>query len=120
MATVAFAAPILPGKLETWRKFSQEINGARRADFEDQQRRMGMTRQMVWLQQTPMGDFAVVMQEGGEVEQVMPRLGASDNPFDVRFRQQVLDIHGLDFKQPPPRPAAGADHRVRHLTHKPR
>lgn len=45
MAVIAFAAPILPGKLEAWMRFTQEMLGARRQDYEASRRRLGITRE---------------------------------------------------------------------------
>lgn len=104
MASVAFAAPILPGKLEAWNQFNDEINGARRKEFELQQKRIGITRQRVWLQHTPDGDMAIVVQEGEEPQRAMEALGASENEFDVWFKAQILDLHGLDLSKPLPGP----------------
>ena len=104
MASVAFAAPILPGKLEAWKQFNNELNGLRRKEFEDQQKRVGITRQRVWLQHTPDGDMALIIQEGEEPQKAMEVLGASENEFDIWFKAQVKDIHGLDLSQPLPGP----------------
>ena len=78
MASVAFVAPILPGKLEAWQEFNKEINGASRKEFELQQRRIGITRQRVWLQHTSEGDMAIVVQEGDEPHRAMEVLGKSE------------------------------------------
>jgi hypothetical protein len=104
MASVAFAAPILPGKLEAWKQFNDEINGARRKDFETQQHRIGISRQRVWLQHTPEGDMAIIVQEGEDPQRAMEALGKSENEFDVWFKAQLKDIHGLDLSQPLPGP----------------
>ena len=104
MASVAFAVPILPGKLEAWKQFNYEINGPRRKEFEDQQKRVGISRQRVWLQQTPGGDMALVVQEGEEPQRAMEALAAPTDAFDVWFREQIKDIHGLDLSQPLPGP----------------
>lgn len=104
MASVAFAAPILPGKLEAWKRFNDELNGPQRKEFEDQQKRIGIARQRVWLQHTPAGDMVLVVQEGEDPQKAMEILGASDNAFDVWFKEQVKDVHGLDLSQPTPGP----------------
>ena len=104
MASVAFAAPILPGKLEAWKQFNNEINGPRRKEFEDQQKRIGIARQRVWLQHTPEGDMVLVVQEGEDPQKAMGIIGASDDAFDVWFKDQLKDVHGLDLSQPLPGP----------------
>lgn len=104
MATIAFAAPILPGKLEAWRRFNQETLGSRRSEYEASRRQFGITRESAWLQQTPQGHMAIVYLETTEPEQMFQAMATSADPFDVWFRQQVLDIHGLDLTQPPDGP----------------
>jgi hypothetical protein len=53
----------------------------------------------VWLAQTPQGDMAVVYLEAEDPEQVISHLAVSDLPFDRWFRQQLLELHGLDLTQ---------------------
>ncbi len=104
MGEVAFAAPILPGKLDTWKQFNAEIDGARHDEYVASRKRHGITRERVWRQETPMGDFAVVHVQGPGAENMMPQMGASTDPFDIWFRDSVKDIHGIDMTQPPPGP----------------
>jgi hypothetical protein len=42
MPTLRLVLPILPGKVEAWRHFCQELQGARRADYEASRRRRGV------------------------------------------------------------------------------
>ena len=112
MGEVAFAAPILPGKMDVWREFNKELVGARKADHEASQKRHGVTRQRLWLQQTPMGELAVVHVQGPGAESMMPSLGGSDDAFDVWFRGKVMEIHGIDMTQPPPRPPPELVHQT--------
>lgn len=104
MAKIAFASPILPGKLEAWRRFNQESLGSRLAGHQASRRRLGITRELAWLQQTPEGDMAIVYLEVEDPERAFQELGVSADPYDVWFRQQVLEIHGLDLAQPPDGP----------------
>jgi hypothetical protein len=45
-----------------------------------------------------------VLHEGPGSDDLMPKLAASQNEFDVSFEQSLLGIHGLDVTQPPPGP----------------
>src|SRR4029453_4526264 len=47
----AFAVPIKPGKEETWKSWAAEISGARKAEFDDMNERMGLSTHAAWLQQ---------------------------------------------------------------------
>ena len=58
MQSIAFAAPLLPGKTEAdLEALASVSSGARRADHEASRRRAGITREASWLQRTPDGDF---------------------------------------------------------------
>ena len=99
MASQGFVAPIPPGKTAAWKAFRDQLNGPRRKDFEAQQKRLGLTRHAAWLQQTPMGDLVVLYFEGKDPGQLMSKIASSKDAFDMWFKQQVKDIHGLDFSQ---------------------
>lgn len=108
MAVLNFSAPILPGKFGQWNAFHDQFvpGGARRAEFEAQMQRYGITRQCVSLQRTPNGDFVNVFFEGDNPAALMAGLGSSDNEFDQWFAQQVKEVHGMDPANPPPGPIA--------------
>ena len=111
MGTVAFAAPLLPGKTDAWRQWTDEMKGPRSGDFADFNARHGLTRHAAWLQPTPMGDLVAVVLEGPGAEGMMGNVGSSDNEFDVWFRDNVAALHGIDFSNPPPLPEAIIDAR---------
>ena len=100
VASLAFVVQVLPGKLDDWKEFHNQLDGLRRWDFEDQQRRLGLERHRVWLQDTPEGPVALVVHEGEEPERAHAILASSSHPFDVWFREQVMELHGVDLSQP--------------------
>jgi Family of unknown function (DUF6176) len=104
MASLASAFPILPGKTEQWKHFSQEMVGPRHSEYEASRKRLGISREAAYLQQTPQGDMAVVYFEVQDIASVFEGFGRSQEPFDVWFREQVKEIHGLDFSAPLPGP----------------
>ncbi len=114
MASLGSAFPILPGKTEQWKHFCQEMAGPRRSEYEASRKRLGMTREVAYLQQIPQGDLAVVYIEAQDIQRVFQGFATSKDPFDVWFVQQVKEIHGVDFTQPPagPLPEAIVDWRA--------
>ena len=108
MAVLNFSAPILPGKFDQWKSFHDqfESGGAHRAEWEDQMRRYGITRQCVSLQRTPHGEFVNVFFEGDDPGAMMAGLGTSTNEFDMWFAGQIKEVHGIDPAVPPPGPIA--------------
>jgi hypothetical protein len=111
MGTVAFAAPLLPGKTDAWTQWIGELKGPRAAEFADFNARHGLTRHAAWLQQTPMGDLVSVIHEGPGAEDFLGKLASSEHEFDMWFRETVLAVHGMDVSNPPPPPEVGIDAR---------
>ena len=97
-------APIVEGKLESWKEWVGELNGSRKEGLKDYNRRYGLTRHAVWLAETPNGPVVVVLHEGPGEDTIMGKLGASDNEFDQWFASKVLEVHGMDVSKPPPGP----------------
>lgn len=103
MAQYAFCTPILPGKLETWKKYVAEMKGARKAELAASRQKAGLKQEQVWLQHTPNGDFAVVYWEADDIAKVFQNFMASTDPFDTWFRDKVLiETHGMSPTAPPP------------------
>ena len=103
MQTLAFALPLTPGKTEEWKSWSNEMAGARQSDYRASRRRLGITTERAYSQQTPMGDMAIVYIEAEDLQQVFGGLATSPDPFDVWFRERVKDLHnGVDLAQQPP------------------
>ena len=103
--SVGLAVPILPGKTEEWRRFTEELNGPRRTEWEESRRRVGIQREASYLNETPQGHLVVVyFDTEGPLEEIFQRLGTSQEPFDIWFRQKAKEIHGFDLEQPPPGP----------------
>src|SRR5947209_2873209 len=101
MPAFAFASLILPGKQEAWRRFLQEMLELRQSEHEESRRRLGITRELVWLVQTQQGDVAITYLEADDPRQVLMKLAASKLPFDRWFREQLQEFHELDLAQSP-------------------
>jgi hypothetical protein len=104
MASVASTWPILPGKLAAWRRLAAEMQGARREEYAASAQRLGATACRLYYQQTPQADLAVVYFEGADIGRFFQGMATSQDPYDVWFREQMLDIHGWDVTQPLPGP----------------
>ena len=105
MNAITFVWPILPGKQEAWRRFYQMLQGRRFCEYVESQRRLGITKELIWLAQTPQGDRAIVYLEAAQPERVLLQLGVSELAFDRWLRKQLLELYGLDLMQPPSGPA---------------
>jgi hypothetical protein len=94
----AFAAPVLPGKTEQLRAFAGELMGSRKSGYDDLNRRAGVSAEYMHLMPTPEGDMVIVY--GVSAGDEPPKAGAefidTGVAFDRWFRQQVLEITGID------------------------
>jgi len=97
-------APIVEGKLDAWKDWIGELNGPRKAELGEFDRRYNLTKHSAWLAETPMGAFVVVIHEGPGAGEVMGKVGKSDHEFDKWFSGKVLELHGMDVTKPPPGP----------------
>src|SRR5436309_7419115 len=104
MAALGMALPLLPGKAENWKRWVQEMAGSRLSEYQASRQRLGITREASFLQQTPQGDMAILYIEAGDIASALQVLAISQDPFDVLFRKQTLDLFGFDLTQPPPGP----------------
>jgi hypothetical protein len=103
VAVVAMAMPVLPGKEQTWRDYVSQLGSPEvRADYEASRRAVGMTREMVWSQETPDGQLtAVVLMEADDMNAVFGNLMTSEDPFTGRFRDFLKEVHGVDVATDP-------------------
>jgi hypothetical protein len=96
---IGIAVPIAPGKTATWRQLIEELTGPRYAEYEASRKRFGLTAQTTFLQQTPMGDFAVIHLTGPDVHASFHAMTTSRAEWDVNWRELTTDVHGIDFNQ---------------------
>jgi hypothetical protein len=110
MSGIVLTFPILDGKVEAWRRFTQELRGFRQKSFEDSRQRLGITREQLALVETAFGAMAVTTLEAPDVAQALGQIIVSEHPFDVWYREQLQDLHGVNlagyeqFAQPTPLP----------------
>jgi hypothetical protein len=104
MDQVCFALPLAPGKTEAARAFMQELEGPRKSDFAASERRIGITKELWYLQQTPNGDLFVTYMESPDFGKALSLFSQSQDEFDRWFKQQMADVTGVDLNNPPAGP----------------
>jgi len=92
-------APIVDGKMDTWKQWANELEDSRAEEFKDFNTRYGLTRHSAWLAETPAGPMVAVLHEGPGADNFMSELATSDHDFDVWFKQKVGEIHNIDFSE---------------------
>ncbi len=99
----AMAVPLAADKLDAWEAWVAELNGPRKAAFDDMNARHGVTEHRAYPQPTPDGSFLVLaIHEGPGGDGFLANLGSSDNAFDQWFMTTVADVHGIDMSGPLP------------------
>jgi hypothetical protein len=94
--------PLAEDKVESWKAFARELVERRADEVQDMNERYGLTSHRAWLETSGDGNHYVVVEiEGKGAEKFLQRLAKSDHPFDVWFRAQISDAHGIDFENPP-------------------
>src|SRR3970282_1430087 len=78
MSGIVMSNPIAPGKVEAWRRFCQELGGARRQTYEASRRRLGITRERLGLVETPFGSAAITAIDARDVGRAMGQIMTSD------------------------------------------
>ena len=99
-----FALPILPGKTEAARAFLQELGGPRIQELAACGQRVGVPKETWALQQTPQGDLLVDYLSGEDLAESFRVFAASQDEFDVWFKQRVQEVTGADMSTPPSGP----------------
>ena len=103
MPAIAFVLPILEGKEDLDRETMQQFaTGDDKDAFEASSRSHTITRHAVWHQDTPNGTIAIVLLEADDIERAMSGPATSQEPFDVRFREFVREVHGVDLASDAP------------------
>lgn len=97
----AIAIPILEGKTEQWKKFTDDLNGRYKKEFNESRKNLGV-QERTFLQSTPtMGDLVIVTLEGKNPEEAFKKFGQGTDEFTKWFNSQVKEIHGVDLTQKP-------------------
>ena len=92
----AFAVPIPPGKTDAVRRLTQESLGARRSEYDDLQRRSGVTEESYWLQHDPEGGDLLIVVSDSDQTDFLQIMANPQTPFDRWYRDQIQEIFGFD------------------------
>jgi Family of unknown function (DUF6176) len=102
MGELAFTLPVLPGKKAALEKFAKTLAGPKRKEMAEDMKRYKETKETWFIESTPQGDVCIVYWEAKNATKVMEDFVVSKHPFDLWFKEQLRDITGIDFNNPPP------------------
>jgi hypothetical protein len=103
---IAFVSPILPGKMEEWKKLNDELTINRRNEFIELHKSNNV-RERTFLQKTPDGGGVIIVTlEGENPENYLKQLAEGTGELNKFFQQGLKEVHGFDLadlaKQPLP------------------
>jgi uncharacterized protein DUF6176 len=99
MIAIMTAIPLLPGKSEVWRRWVQELQGLRQAEYAEALRRWGISRTRSWISEARGSDVVVTYFELQDPDALSDILETSQHPFDIWYRQKLQEFHGMDVRQ---------------------
>ena len=93
---------VLADQEEPWRRFLQELSGARYEEYAESRRRLGVSAESVGLAPKHSGGGVALVFLGAEdSERALRELAASDTPFDSWYRKEMRRLFGCDFERLP-------------------
>ena len=101
MDHICLAMPVTAGKSAAARAFMQQLDGARRAEYDASERRLGITKEVWFLAAAPAGDQLVGYMESADFGRALTLFVGSRDPFDMWFKEQMLAVTGVDLNNPP-------------------
>ena len=91
-----FLVPVVEGNESMAVEFVKGNGAANAEAFAASRARIGVTRERVWAYGG--GKMLLVVWESAELDQVMPKWLASEDPFDVAFLESVQEFSGMDLR----------------------
>jgi hypothetical protein len=96
MPLFVFASPIQPNKTAEFREYVANLGGPRREEYEALREEGGFRQEAIFLQQTPLGEMVVVVQDADSEQHALNALKAMTDPAHDWFFQRMKDLNGVD------------------------
>jgi hypothetical protein len=104
MDQICLVVPIKPGMTDDARDFMRELEGPRKPDYDQSERRIGITKEVWYLARTSSGDQFVAYMESADFGRALSLFSGSHDEFDMWFKRRLADSTGLDLNTPPSGP----------------
>ncbi len=99
MAGIVLTFPILASKVESWRRFCQELSASQQQMYLSSRHRLGITHERMELVENAYGAMAVTTLEAPDVAQALGQIIISHFPFDVWYRKLLQELHGVNLSR---------------------
>jgi hypothetical protein len=80
--------PILPGRVEAWRRFVQEMMANRDEAYAQTRAHLNIWAEHIWIHETTETALAILVIDADHPSQILDLIKTPEWPFDFWFRQQ--------------------------------
>ena len=101
MDHICLALPIVNGQTAAARAFLKQLDTTRRAEFDESERRIGISKELWYLATLPSGDHLVAYMEASDFGHALASFVGSREPFDLWFKEEMRAVTGVDLNDPP-------------------
>ena len=88
--------PILPGRVEAWRRYIQEMVEERGEVYARSRAHLNICAERIWIHETADAAIAILVIETDQPNQVLYLMKTSEWPFDSWFPQEIMVHPGVD------------------------
>jgi hypothetical protein len=96
MNQICLALPVLMGRTGHARRLMRELDGARRAEHDRFERRLGTEKAVWYLAGTPLGELLIAYLELEDLGRADALLSRTRDDFDLWFNAGLRDATGID------------------------
>jgi hypothetical protein len=101
MEQICLVIPIQQGRTHDARAFMRELEGDRKHQYAESERRIGITKETWHIAALSAGDALIAHIETDDFGSALGAFSASRDGFDMWFKQRLADSTGLDLNNPP-------------------
>ena len=80
----------------------RELDGPRKGEFDQSERRIGIGKELWYLASLPGGDQLVGYMEAADFTHAVGQFSASQDAFDLWFKKRMAEVTGVDLNNIPP------------------
>jgi hypothetical protein len=99
---ICIVLPLLQDKTEEARAFQRELDTERKAEYDQSERKIGITKEYWFIASVPSGDQLVAYMESADFNRAIGMFSQSQEPFDLWFKQRLAEVTEVDLGDLPP------------------
>jgi hypothetical protein len=101
MEQICLVIPIYDDKHGVAREFMRELEQERKDEYAASEQRIGIDKEVWYIADVPGGRQFVAYMETLDFANALGMFSQSRDPFDVWFKERLLEATGLDLNHPP-------------------